>query len=79
MSSPVEIKIHTALQKVRPYLQVDNGDIEFVSIDEFGIVRVRFSGSCLTCPLSSMTLRAGVERALMLECEEVKRVEAVVN
>lgn len=79
MSSPLEIKIETALQKIRPYLQIDSGDVEFVSVDEIGIVKIKFLGSCKTCPLSPMTLRAGVERALMLECDEVKRVEAVLN
>ncbi|MDA0986987.1 MAG: NifU family protein [Bacteroidetes bacterium] len=79
MSNPIEIKIHTALQKIRPFLQLDNGDVEFVSIDEFGIVKVKFLGACVTCSLSGMTLRAGVERTLMLECEEVKRVEQVLN
>lgn len=66
-----------SLEHVRPYLQIDGGDVEFVRITEDGIVEVRLTGSCLLCPMSNMTLRAGIERALMLDFEEVRRVEQV--
>lgn len=69
--------ISKALEKVRPYLKVDGGDVEFVQLKEDGIVEVRLTGSCVLCPMSMMTLRAGIERALMLEHQEVKRVEQV--
>ena len=69
--------ISKTLEKVRPYLKVDGGDVEFVQLKEDGIVEVRLTGSCVLCPMSMMTLRAGIERALMLEHEEVKRVEQV--
>jgi Fe-S cluster biogenesis protein NfuA len=65
------------LDKVRPYLKVDGGDVELVQLKEDGIVEVRLTGSCVLCPMSIMTLRAGIERALMLEHQEVKRVEQV--
>lgn len=69
--------IKQTLEKVRPYLKVDGGDVELVQLTPEGIVEVRLLGSCVVCPMSGMTLRAGIERALMLEHEEVKRVEQV--
>ncbi len=70
-------RVEKALELVRPYLQIDGGDAELVRVREDGIVELRWIGACLTCPLSLMTLRAGVERTLMREIAEVKRVEAV--
>ncbi|PIQ08311.1 MAG: hypothetical protein COW71_12600 [Ignavibacteriales bacterium CG18_big_fil_WC_8_21_14_2_50_31_20] len=70
-------KIEQALQSVRPYLVADGGDVEFVSVSEDGIVEVRLTGACVGCPMSLMTLRAGIERALMRDIPEIKRVEAV--
>jgi Fe-S cluster biogenesis protein NfuA len=70
-------KIERTLEKVRPYLKVDGGDVELVQLTQEGIVEVRLLGSCALCPMSMMTLRAGIERALMLEYQEVKRVEQV--
>ncbi len=65
------------IEKVRPYLKVDGGDVELVRLTPDGIVEVRLLGSCLLCPMSIMTLRAGVERAIMLDHADVKRVEQV--
>ena len=65
------------LERVRPYLQEDGGDVELVRISEDGIVEVRLTGSCVSCPLSIMTVRAGIERALMIDHAEVRRVEQV--
>jgi len=73
----MEIEILKALESVRPFLQADNGDIELVDISEDGIVKVRFLGECKECPLSVMTLRAGVERSLMNQVPGVRRIEAV--
>jgi Fe-S cluster biogenesis protein NfuA len=69
--------INQSLEKVRPYLKIDGGDVELVRLTPDGIVEVRLLGSCVVCPMSIMTLRAGIERALMLEHNEVKRVEQV--
>lgn len=77
MSLLVKENVESVLKKVRPYLQMDGGDVEFCEILENGIVRVRLLGSCKDCPLSMMTLRAGIERALMKEIPEVIRIEAV--
>lgn len=69
--------IEKSLTRIRPYLNVDGGDVQLVRITEEGIVEVRLTGSCISCPMSIMTLRAGIERALMLDHNEVRRVEQV--
>lgn len=69
--------IESSLAKVRPYLNEDGGDVELVRVTEDGIVEVRLIGSCQSCPMSIMTLRAGIERSLMLAHREVRRVEQV--
>ena len=77
MSMLTKENVEKVLEKVRPYLQLDGGDVEFRDILEDGIVRVKLLGSCDGCPLSMMTLRAGIERALMQEIPEVTRIEAI--
>jgi Fe-S cluster biogenesis protein NfuA len=79
MSNQEEIKerIIKAIDEVKPYLQADGGDIEFVNYTEDGIVKVRLVGACGNCPMAQMTLRAGVERTVLRSVPEVKRVEAV--
>ncbi len=77
MSEILKDKVEKALETVRPYLIADGGDVELVSINENGIVEVRLTGACVGCPMSQMTLRAGIERALMRDVPEIKRVEAV--
>lgn len=70
-------KVLKALEQMRPFLQADSGDVELIDINEDGIVKVKLTGACKSCPLSVMTLRAGIERALMREVPGVRRVEAV--
>lgn len=70
-------KVEKALENIRPYLQADGGDVELVKVTEEGIVEVRLTGACNGCPMSAMTLRAGVERALIREIPGIRRVEAV--
>jgi Fe-S cluster biogenesis protein NfuA len=70
-------KVLNALETIRPYLKADGGDVELVNISDDGIVEVKLTGACSSCPLSTMTLRAGVERALLREVPEIRRVEAV--
>lgn len=70
-------KILSTLASVRPYLQIDGGDVELVDVSSDCIVRVKLVGACASCPMSIMTLRAGIERALMLQVPEVRRVESV--
>lgn len=73
----MEERIKKALDNVRPYLQADGGDVELVSVSKDGIVQVKLIGACSSCPMSQMTLRAGVERALIREVPGIRRVEAV--
>ncbi len=77
MAEILKEKVEKALETVRPYLVADGGDVELVSISEEGIVEVRLTGACVGCPMSQMTLRAGIERSLMRDVPEIKRVEAV--
>jgi len=74
----VEEKVKKALDSVRGYLQADGGDVELVSIEEAeGIVKVRLTGACGSCPMSQITLQMGVERAVKEQVPEVKKVVAV--
>ncbi len=75
----MEQRIEEALASLRPWLQADGGDVSFVRFRPDGIVEVRWEGTCLICPMSQMTLRAGVERALMNAVPEIKRVQAVAG
>jgi Fe-S cluster biogenesis protein NfuA len=70
-------KVEQALNKIRPALQGDGGDVELVEVSADGIVRVRLTGACGGCPMSQMTLKMGIERILKKEVPEVKSVEAV--
>jgi len=70
-------KVQAALEKIRPMLQADGGDVELVDVSEDGIVQVRLQGACSGCPMSQMTLKNGVERIIKQEVPEVKAVEAV--
>ncbi len=67
-------KIEEGLQKLRPFLQADGGDIEFVDLTEDMEVKVRLTGACETCPMSLQTLRAGVEHTLRAMIPEIKTV-----
>ncbi|MDD2903663.1 MAG: NifU family protein [Syntrophales bacterium] len=68
--------VEKALEKIRPLLQRDGGDIELVEITD-GIVKVRLTGGCKGCPMSQMTLKQGVERMLLKEVPGLKEVQAV--
>lgn len=70
-------KVEEALKQVRPALQRDGGDIELVSVDDSGVVKVRLKGACGSCPMSTMTLKMGVEKYLKEHIPEVKEVVAV--
>jgi Fe-S cluster biogenesis protein NfuA len=69
-------KVQEVLNKVRPSLQADGGDVEFVSVDD-GIVKVKLTGACAGCPMSQMTLKMGIEKLMKKEIPEVKEVVSV--
>jgi len=70
----MEQEVKQAIEKIRPYLQRDGGDIEFVSLDG-GVVKVRLRGACAGCPMSQMTLKAVVEQTLKKEVPGIEKVE----
>ena len=70
-------RIDHALDDVRPHLAVDGGNVELVEITEDNIVRIKWTGACEHCSMSIMTLRAGIEQALIGKVPEVVGVEAV--
>jgi Fe-S cluster biogenesis protein NfuA len=76
MTNTMSIKdrVLKALERVRPYLQSDGGDIEFVDISDDMTVKVKLTGACHGCPYSLQTLKAGVEQAIMKEVPEIKKV-----
>jgi Fe-S cluster biogenesis protein NfuA len=75
---PIEDRILDAIAYIRPYLQKDGGDIEFVRFEESTrTCEIRMIGSCEHCALAPLTLRAGVEQALIYKVPEIRRVERV--
>jgi len=72
----MEKKVKEVLDKVRPSLQADGGDVEYVGMDD-GVVKVKLTGACAGCPMSQMTLKMGIEKLLKKEIPEVKEVVAV--
>ncbi|MFC1863529.1 NifU family protein [Thermodesulfobacteriota bacterium] len=70
-------KVEEALNKVRPSLQADGGDVELVEVGDDGVVKVKLQGSCAGCPMSQMTLKMGIEKILKQNVPEVERVESI--
>jgi len=70
-------RVEAALEKIRPSLQADGGDVELVEVTPEGVVKVRLTGACSGCPMSEMTLQMGIGRALKEEVPEVKEIVAV--
>ena len=69
-------KVEAAIDRVRPALQADGGDVELIEVKD-GVVSVRLTGACGGCPMATMTLRNGIERIIKEEVPEVKEVVAV--
>jgi len=70
-------RVKIALEKIKPALQADGGDVELVDVNSDGIVKVKLKGACLGCPMSQMTLQMGIGRTLKKEITEVKDVVGV--
>ncbi|HLX12858.1 MAG TPA: NifU family protein [Bacteroidota bacterium] len=75
-SGTVAERVERALDVCRPYLQADGGDVRLMRIDNT-VAEIAFQGTCIICPMSRMTLRAGIERAILKYAPEIKRVESV--
>jgi Fe-S cluster biogenesis protein NfuA len=70
-------RVEAAIDKVRPALQADGGNVELVEVSPEGVVKVRLTGACGGCPMSQMTLKMGIERVIKQEVPEVKEVVAL--
>lgn len=73
----MKTEVQQALEKVRPALQRDGGDVELVDVGDDGIVKVRLTGACGGCPMATVTLKQGIERVLKQEVPAVKEVVSV--
>ena len=69
-------KVESDLNKVRPSLQADGGDVQLIDVDDQGVVKVKLTGACGGCPMSQMTLKMGIEKILKQNVPEVTRVES---
>ncbi len=70
-------KVEAALDKVRPALMADGGNVELVDVQDDGIVKVRLTGACGGCPMSQLTLKMGIEKFLKREVPEIREVIAI--
>lgn len=70
-------KVENVIDQIRPYLEADGGNIRFVELTDDMVVNVELLGACGSCPMSQMTLKAGVEQAVKKAIPEIKSVEAI--
>jgi len=70
-------EIESALDTIRPYLQADGGNVKVLDLTQEGILEVEMQGSCGECPMSNMTLKAGIEQAILKAIPTIKAVKAV--
>jgi len=73
----IKEKVLFAMEQIRPFLNADGGDVEFVNITDEAVVQVRLTGACQDCSMSSMTLKAGIEEAVIKVAPEVTAVVAL--
>jgi Fe-S cluster biogenesis protein NfuA len=73
----METEIREALEKIRPYLQRDGGDVEYVDYTDENVVKIRLMGHCAGCPHAQATIKGGIERILREAIPEIEGVEAV--
>lgn len=80
MSATEELvsKVKNVIDQIRPYLQADGGDVEFVNVTDDHVVNIRLLGMCGNCPHSRMTLKNGIEAAVVKAIPEIKSVESVM-
>ncbi|MBN3519671.1 NifU family protein [Algoriphagus lutimaris] len=77
MEAELKNKIEFALDTIRPYLEADGGNVRIVEVTDDMVLRIEMMGSCGSCPMSSMTLKAGVEDAIKRAIPEITKVEAI--
>lgn len=73
----LEIKVKNVIDQIRPYLQADGGNIEYVKLSDDYVVHVELQGACRSCPMSLMTLKSGVEDAVKKAVPEIQSVENI--
>ncbi|MCK9421214.1 MAG: NifU family protein [Bacteroidales bacterium] len=71
-------KVKNVIEQIRPYLQADGGDVEYINLTEDNVVNIRLLGMCGNCPHSRMTLKNGIEAAVVRAIPEIKAVESVM-
>jgi Fe-S cluster biogenesis protein NfuA len=76
MGETIESRVQKALEELRPNLQADGGDVQFVAVEN-GIVKVKLKGACAGCPMSSMTVQWGIKNFLKKKVPEILKVEAI--
>ena len=76
MGTQIEEKVEEAIEEIRPRLQADGGDIELTGVEN-GVVKVKLKGACAGCPMSTMTIKWGVENFIKKKIPEIKKVETV--
>jgi Fe-S cluster biogenesis protein NfuA len=77
MESPLIDRVELAMDGIRPYLEADGGNVKIVEITDDLVLRLELTGTCSSCPMSTMTLKAGVEEAVKRAVPEITKVEAV--
>jgi len=70
-------RVEKALEKIRPMLKADGGDVDLVEVTADGVVKLKLTGTCGCCPMSQMTLKSGIEKVLKEEVPEIKEVVAI--
>ena len=73
------LKVKNVIEQIRPYLQADGGDVEYINITEDNTVNIRLLGMCGNCPHSRMTLKNGIEAAVVQAIPEIRAVESVME
>ena len=76
MVTDIEKKVEDAIEKIRPAVQMDGGDVEFVSLED-NVVVVRMSGACSGCAMANITLKQGIEQTVREAVPEIERVDAI--
>lgn len=77
MNSELRERVEFALDTIRPYLEADGGNVRIVELTDDMVLKIEMMGSCGSCPMSTMTLKAGIEEAIKRAIPEIVRVEAV--
>ena len=70
-------EVQKAIDKIRPGLQADGGDVELVDVSSDGVVKVKLTGACQGCPMSQMTLKMGIEKVIKSQVPDIKEVVSV--